>query len=580
MKNEIYAEIHRVLGGDFLLESPKDKALAHFALPCFAMAKVLKKSPIAIADEIALKFAQNAHFESVASVKGYVNFKLSKGFLNECAVRALQNPANFARGAKPCESVNFQQNSALNSKNSTTNGENSRKNSATVNLNPQNSHSAHENSPKKEKILLEFVSANPTGPLHIGHARGAIFGDTLARLARHLGRHIDTEYYINDAGKQIRLLGLSVLLAVRQHCLNGQITPPDELYKGEYIVDLAHSAFKELPHALFKDEQNNANIDEIAAWAKDKMLILIKQTLAKAGVKIDKFVSEKAYHAKFDETLKALKNRGAVYESEGKIWLASSQKGDEKDRVIVNERGERSYLAADIVYHADKFARGYTHCINIWGADHHGYIARVRAAVDFLGFEGSRLEVILAQMVSLLQDGKPYKMSKRAGNFILMDEILDDIGADALRFIFLAKKCDTHLEFDIDTLKKQDSSNPVFYINYAHARIHQVFAKAQKSFESVQNADLSSLNEDGANLLFEALNLGTTLQNAFDERALQKIADYLKNLAALFHKFYAENKVVGSAHEDSLLKLFAVVALSIKTALSIMGIAAKEKMSD
>ncbi len=559
MKNEIYAEIHRVLGSDFLLESPKDKALAHFALPCFAMAKVLKKSPIAIADEIALKFAQNAHFESVASVKGYVNFKLSKGFLNECAVRALQNPANFARGAKPCESVNFQQNSALNSKNSATNG---------------------KNSPKKEKILLEFVSANPTGPLHIGHARGAIFGDTLARLARHLGQPIDTEYYINDAGKQIRLLGLSVLLAVRQHCLNESVNLPDELYKGGYIVDLAHLAFKELPHALFKDEQNNANIDEIAAWAKDKMLILIKQTLAKACVKIDNFVSEKTYHASFDETLQALKNRGAVYESEGKIWLASSQKGDEKDRVIVNERGERSYLAADIVYHADKFARGYTQCINIWGADHHGYIARVRAAVDFLGFEGSRLEVILAQMVSLLQDGKPYKMSKRAGNFILMDEILDDIGADALRFIFLAKKCDTHLEFDIDLLKKQDSSNPVFYINYAHARIHQVFAKARKSFESVVNADLSSLNEDGANLLFEALNLGATLQNAFEERALQKIADYLKNLAALFHKFYAENKVVGSANEDSLLKLFAVVALSIKTALSIMGIAAKERMSD
>ena len=556
MKNEIYAEIHRVLGGDFLLESPKDKALAHFALPCFAMAKVLKKSHIVIADEIALKFAQNAHFESVMSVKGYVNFKLSKGFLNECAVRALENPANFARGAKPCGSVNF--------------NENSHENSAAVNLNA-------ENSPKKEKILLEFVSANPTGPLHIGHARGAIFGDTLARLARHLGQHLDSEYYINDAGKQIRLLGLSVLLAVKEHCLNEKITPPDELYKGGYVVDLAHAALKELPREFFKDE---ANIDEIAFWAKDKMLILIKQTLAKAGVKIDNFVSEKSYHAKFDETLKILKNRGGAYESEGKIWLASSQKGDEKDRVIVNERGERSYLAADIVYHADKFARGYTRCINIWGADHHGYIARVKAAVEFLGFQSDKLEVILAQMVSLLQDGKPYKMSKRAGNFILMDEILDDIGADALRFIFLSKKCDTHLEFDIETLKKQDSSNPVFYINYAHARIHQVFAKAHKGFESVVNAPLNVLNADGANLLFEALNLGATLQNAFEERALQKIPDYLKNLAALFHKFYAENKVVGSCHEDSLLKLFAVVALSIKTALNIMGIEAKERMSN
>ena len=267
-----------------------------------------------------------------------------------------------------------------------------------------------------------------------------------------------------------------------------------------------------------------------------------------------------------------------MYESEGKIWLASSQKGDEKDRVIVNERGERSYLAADIVYHADKLSRGYDRCINIWGADHHGYIARVKAAAEFLGFQSDKLEVILAQMVSLLQEGKPYKMSKRAGNFILMEEILDEIGTDALRFIFLSKKCDTHLEFDIESLKKQDSSNPVFYINYAHARIYQVFARANKNFEAVINADLSSLNEEGANLLFEALNLGAVLQNAFEERALQKIADYLKNLAALFHKFYAENKVVGSANEDSLLKLFAVVALSIKTALNIMGIEAKQKM--
>ena len=528
MKNEIYGEIYKILGQDFLLESPKDKALAHFALPCFVLAKSLKKNPTLIADDLAAKFTQNAYFESVESVKGYVNFKLSKGYLNEQATRALSEPENFA---KP-------------------------------NI-------------KKESFLLEFVSANPTGPLHIGHARGAIFGDTLTRLARHLGHRFDTEYYINDAGKQIKLLGLSVLLAVKQGCLNESVKLPDELYKGAYISDLAHLAFKELPQDFFKDD---SKIDEIALWAKDKMLVLIKQILQKARVKIDNFVSERSFYVKFEDTLKALKDRGGVYESEGKIWLASSQKGDEKDRVIVNERGERSYLAADIVYHADKLSRGYDRCINIWGADHHGYIARVKAAAEFLGFDKDKLEVILAQMVSLLQEGKPYKMSKRAGNFILMEEILDEIGTDALRFIFLSKKCDTHLEFDIESLKKQDSSNPVFYINYAHARIYQVFARANKDFEAVINADLSSLNEDGANLLFEALNLGAVLQNAFEERALQKIADYLKNLAALFHKFYAENKVVGSANEDSLLKLFAMVALSIKTGFEIMGIEAQKKM--
>lgn len=528
MKQDIYKEIDKVLARDFVLESPKDKRLAHFASPlAFSLAKEFKRSPVQIATELADKFKENPCFESVQGVNGYVNFKISKSYLNAFATKALHNPLEFAQGKS-----------------------------------------------KKEKFLLEFVSANPTGPLHIGHARGAIFGDTLTRLARHLGYTFDTEYYINDAGKQIKLLGLSVFLAVKKHCLRQKVIYPDEYYKGEYIVDLAKLAFDEFEADFFTEE----NIPKLALWAKDKMLEEIKHNLAKAKVSIDRFVSETSYYAQFDQTLAQLKQKGGVYEKEGKIWLASSLKGDEKDRVIVNEKDERSYLAADIVYHADKMSRDYDKCINIWGADHHGYIARVKAAIDFLGFDSAKLEIILAQMVSLLQDGKPYKMSKRAGNFILMDDIVDEIGSDALRFIFLSKKCDTHLEFDISELKKQDSSNPVFYINYAHARIYQVFAKANKSFESVMNADFESLNDEGTNLLFESLNLQSILQSAFEERALQKISDYLKNLAASFHKFYSENKVVGSANEDSLLKLFAVVALSIKTALNIMGIEAKQKM--
>lgn len=528
MKQQIYDEIHKVFARDFVLESPKDKNLAHFASPiAFSLAKELKRSPVQIATELADKFKENPCFESVQGVNGYVNFKISKSYLNAFATKALQNKDEFSKGEA-----------------------------------------------KTIKFLLEFVSANPTGPLHIGHARGAIFGDTLARLGRHLGYKFDTEYYINDAGKQIKLLGLSVLLAVKKHCLKQEVSYPDEYYKGEYIVDLAKLAFDEFEPNFFTEH----NILKLALWAKDKMLEVIKQDLSKVQVSIENYVSELSYYAKFDEIINALKKNGGVYEKEGKIWLASSMKNDEKDRVIVNEKNERSYLAADIVYHADKMSRKYDKCINIWGADHHGYIARVKAALEFLGFDSSKLEIILAQMVSLLQNGKPYKMSKRAGNFILMDEIINEIGSDALRFIFLSKKCDTHLEFDIDTLKKQDSSNPVFYINYAHARIYQVFRKANKSFDDVLEADFTTLNEDGINLLFESLNLKSILQSAFEERALQKISDYLKNLAALFHKFYSENRVVGSLNEDSLLKLFAVVALSIKTAFHIMGIEAQKQM--
>ncbi|ECK8041424.1 arginine--tRNA ligase [Campylobacter jejuni] len=528
MKSIIFNEIKKILECDFALENPKDKNLAHFATPlAFSLAKELKKSPMLIASDLASKFQNHDCFESVEAVNGYLNFRISKTFLNELANQALTNPNDFTKGEK-----------------------------------------------KQESFLLEYVSANPTGPLHIGHARGAVFGDTLTRLARHLGYKFHTEYYVNDAGNQIYLLGLSILLSVKESILHENVEYPEQYYKGEYIADLAKEAFEKFGKEFFSEE----NIPSLADWAKDKMLVLIKQNLEQAKIKIDNYVSERSYYDALNATLESLKEHKGIYEQEGKIWLASSLKGDEKDRVIIREDGRGTYLAADIVYHKDKMSRGYDKCINIWGADHHGYIPRMKAAMEFLGFDSNNLEIILAQMVSLLKDGEPYKMSKRAGNFILMSDVVDEIGSDALRYIFLSKKCDTHLEFDISDLQKEDSSNPVYYINYAHARIHQVFGKACKKIDDVIDADLQSLNQDGVNLLFEALNLKAVLSDAFEARALQKIPDYLKNLAANFHKFYNENKVVGSANENDLLKLFSLVALSIKTAFSLMGIEAKNKM--
>lgn len=528
MKSIIFNEVKKILDCDFVLENPKNKDLAHFSTPlAFSLAKVLKKSPAVIASDLALKFDKHSCFEKVEAVGGYLNFKLSKNLLNTLANEALKNPKNFAKGEK-----------------------------------------------KKQKFLLEYVSANPTGPLHIGHARGAIFGDTLRRVAQHLGYDFDTEYYVNDAGNQIELLGLSILSKVQILCLGEDIDYPDDCYQGEYIDALAKEAFLHFGADFFSP----SNLNALADWAKEKMLERIQQNLLQARIKIDSYVSEKSYYNALEATIQNLEKNGGAYEKDGKIWLASSKKGDEKDRVIVRDDGRGTYLAADIVYHRDKMSRGYDTCINIWGADHHGYILRMKAAMEFLGFNSKNLEIILAQMVSLLKDAKPLKMSKRAGNFILMSEVLDELGADALRFIFLSKKCDTHLEFDISTLKKQDSSNPVFYINYAYARINQIFIKAQKTIDEVLESDFSSLNEDGLNLLFEALNLGSVLNDAFEARALQKIPDYLKNLAASFHKFYYENRVIGAFNENALLKLFAVVSLSIKTASNLLGIELKDKM--
>jgi arginyl-tRNA synthetase len=275
-----------------------------------------------------------------------------------------------------------------------------------------------------------------------------------------------------------------------------------------------------------------------------------------------------------------MKKMGAgIYEKDGKLWIASEAKGDEKDRVVVREDGRPTYLAGDIVYHNQKFERGYDHYINIWGADHHGYIARVKAAIEYLGYDSDKLEVLLSQMVSLLKDGEPYKMSKRAGNVILMSDIVEEIGADALRFIFASKKSDTALEFDLAEFKKQDSSNPIFYIQYAHARINTLLSKSELSHEAIMQAELKGLGENADSLLFDALLLPEVIEDAFTSRQVQKLPDYLKALAASLHKFYYDVRMIGTEDEAKLLKLMLVVALSLKTGLSLMGIEAKDRMS-
>ncbi|MEF3192488.1 MAG: arginine--tRNA ligase, partial [Campylobacterales bacterium] len=269
---------------------------------------------------------------------------------------------------------------------------------------------------------------------------------------------------------------------------------------------------------------------------------------------------------------------GALYEEDGKIWLATSQKGDEKDRVVVRENGEPTYLAGDIVYHEEKFKQGFDRYINIWGADHHGYIARVKAAIAFLGYDPNKLEVLLSQMVRLLKGGEPYKMSKRAGNFVLMSDVVEEIGADALRFIFLTKKPDTHLEFDLDDLTKEDSSNPIFYINYAHARVQSLLAKSGRTLEEIKAVSFATLDDQGVELLFMSLSLGEAIEDAWRRRETQSLTDYLYALAAKMHKFYYDHKILGTEHELEYLKLFVIAGMAIRQGLWLMGITAKERM--
>jgi arginyl-tRNA synthetase len=526
LKQRVASLLRERFERDVVLEKPKDRSFGHFATPiAFSLAKELRKSPMVIAEELAKSFGEADIFSSVESVKGYINFRLSESFLDEYASWALENESEFAKDKK------------------------------------------------SQKILLEFVSANPTGPLHIGHARGAVYGDTLLRMGRHLGYEITAEYYVNDAGNQIDLLGLSIQLEGRSAILGEDVQWPESFYRGEYMSELAKEAIELFGAEILSDESRQR---ELALWAKDKVMKIITDDLADLNIHFDTFVSEASL---YDDWQRALKKMGdGVYKKDEKLWIRSSEKGDEKDRVVVREDGRATYLAGDIVYHNQKFERGYDHYINIWGADHHGYIARVKAAIEFLGYDSNKLEVLLSQMVSLLKDGEPYKMSKRAGNVILMSDIVDEIGADALRFIFASKKSDTALEFDIQELKRQDSSNPIYYINYAHARIQTILSKSDLSKEVIEKSSLLDLNEDADALLFEALLLPEVIDDAFSSRQVQKLPDYLKSLSARLHKFYYDYRIIGEEDEAKLLKLFSVVGVSLRVGLSLMGITAKDRM--
>ena len=532
------------------LEHPKDKRHGHFATPlCFTLTKILRTNPKVLAQSLQDFFMQydldsnstkpfKKMFSSIEALNGYLNLTLTHSFLTYMLEVALQSPKDFAKGE--C---------------------------------------------KNTKILLEYVSANPTGPLHIGHARGAIFGSVLQRIGKRLGYDIKGEYYVNDAGSQIDMLALSVYNSAAK-ILNLE-SLSGEVYKGEYIDSVAQDAIKHFGESFFRtaDSQKTDILQKIGLYAKDMMLEVIKENLASLSIDFDYFVSERELYARFDDTMKTLEAHNALLHQDGAIWLQSTLKGDEKDRVLVRDNGMPTYMAGDIIYHKDKFDRDYNHYINIWGADHHGYIARIKASIDFLGFDSNNLEVLLAQMVSLLKDGQPYKMSKRAGNFILIQDVVNDIGADSLKFVFLSKSLDTHLEFDVQDLSKEDSSNPVFYINYANARIHTLLEKSSLSLEDINKTDLSTLldsndflGQDSMQLILQSLGLFYVLNQSYEERALQKLCEYLKNLAKSFHTFYNAHRILQTEHEAGILKIFLLVSLSLTTGFNMLGIEIKTKM--
>jgi arginyl-tRNA synthetase len=439
-----------------------------------------------------------------------------------------------------------------------------------------------------QKVLVEFVSANPTGPLHLGHGRGAALGDTLCKILDFTGHEVVREFYINDAGLQVQLLGESVYSRWKQLSDPGHPFPENG-YHAEYIVDLAREISSEVDFENLKPDEA---IARCAQFAKGRMLDEIKRDLADFRVAFDIWSSESDLYASglIDKTLDSLRAKGDLYEEDGALWIKSSSFGDDKDRVIRKSDGQYTYFAPDIAYHIEKWKRGFTKAINIWGADHHGYVQRMKAALKTNGIQEDWLSVLLLQLVKLWRGGEEVKMSKRAGLYVTLKELVDEVGVDSARFVFLTKNHDSPLDFDIDQVKKQDADNPVYYVQYAHARISSVFRKAASENLSLPSAPELVLRRLALDEEMALIRLMADFPNLLEDisRTLEphRLTYYLAELASLFHKFFnlgtkdPEKRIVGGDQALSQARLCLIEGLRtvFSNGLRLLGIHAPEKM--
>jgi len=437
---------------------------------------------------------------------------------------------------------------------------------------------------KGERVQVEFVSANPTGPLHVGHGRGAAVGDALANLLSAVGYDVQREFYINDAGRQVRLLAQSIY-ARYQQTLGNNVAFPEDGYHGEYIAEVAQT-FINVHGNTFLNKPLEECTDVFADFGKDAMLADIRTDLEAFGVRFDVWFSEKTLLAdrSVQKSIEELKERGYAFEQDGALWLKSTAFGDDKDRVIIKKDGEYTYLASDIAYHRNKLARGYTQLVNIWGADHHGYIPRVQAVIQAFGHPKDSLHVLLVQLVSILRHGQPVPMSKRAGNFVTLRDVVQDVGADAARYIFLTRKTDSHLDFDLDIAKEQSRENQVYYVQYAHARIASVFREVEARNIPVPTRDTVKIDlldtEEEQNIIKALAKYPEMIEEAALAYEPHRLTFYLQDLAGLLHNYYFKHRIITEDLGRTGARLFLMkqVKTVIQSALRILGVNAPDKM--
>ena len=466
-----------------------------------------------------------------------------------------------------------------------------------------------------QKVIVEFVSANPTGPLHVGHGRGAAYGDALARLLRAAGYDVHTEYYVNDAGRQMNILAVSVWLRYLELC-GEEMDFPANAYQGDYVWDIAASIHRSKGEALHHkiddvfvgvppDEplggDKEAHIDGLINRAKELLgvdyeLVFdqglneitdnIRRDLSEFGVEFDNWFSERGLHnsGEMEKAIKTLEDNGYLYEKEGAKWFRSTDFGDEKDRVVVRDNGQTTYFASDIAYHLDKLDRGFHRLIDIWGADHHGYVARVKAALQALNAEKDRFEVLLVQFAILYRGGEKLAMSTRSGEFVTLRELRNEVGNDAARFFYVLRKCEQHMDFDLDLAKSQSSDNPVYYVQYAHARICSVLAQLPERDmppPDSANALFELLTEDHEKeIMSQLLRYQEVLQSAAKNHEPHQIAYYLRDLANAFHAYYNAHQFLidDEGHRNARLVLIQAIRLVLAAGLDLLGVSAPESM--
>lgn len=516
------------------MEVPPKKEMGDFATN-FAMksAKAFHKSPRQIAEALSERFARDGIERVEIAGPGFINFYLTKDVIYDGLRAAVAAGEDYG------------------------------------------------NLPKKDapRTQVEYVSANPTGPLHVGHGRGAAVGSALVNLLRAAGYDVEAEYYINDAGNQIDHLAESVNARYLQLC-GQQVEVPEDGYRGQDIVETARR-IKEKDGEKYLGMPASERLAIFKERALSEKLAALKEDLAAFNVKYDVWFSERTLHPdKVNEAVEKLRANGNIYEKDGALWLRSTDYGDDKDRVVIRAGGEPTYLAADIAYHKDKFERGFGRVINLWGADHHGYICRVKAAIKALGGNPDNLTIMLLQMVSLLRGGEAVKMSKRTGESVTLAELIEEVGTDAARYFFVMRSPDSQLDFDIDLAKSQSSENPVYYVQYAHARIKSVFRQAEETGLKESDAFELLTDESELDLIKKIEEYPREVEKAAADLAPQRIARVAHEMASAFHSFYSRCRIMGVEPQlaGARLALAGKTAQVIRHALSILGVSAPEKM--